>query len=236
MCNSLWSADAIRMRNMSAPIRDVMRFHLIYSGPLPGTGNASKKPDEVHRIRMSFNPQLEVLWKTHRALKALVEEGWVSRSGNNAGFASINGRKMTPAEMAASGVGDYYNLAEPIRVGNCAYRPLVRNSLHLNCELDILFLRQEDPGALVLQGGDIDNRIKTLLDALRMPSPDENARVNAVPGLYHCLMESDTLVSSLNINTDRLLAPATSKPNEVHLVIGVTLNILRVASYNTCLL
>ena len=40
----------------------------------------------------------------------------------------------------------------------------------LTCGLKILFLRKEGPGKLILQGGDIDNRLKTLLDALKMPS------------------------------------------------------------------
>ena len=57
---------------------------------------------------------------------------------------------------------------------------------------------QQDPGALISQGGDIDNRVKTLLDALRMPSGDEEARAPSPgAGLLYCLMESDTLGSGL---------------------------------------
>jgi hypothetical protein len=41
----------------------------------------------------------------------------------------------------------------------------VRNSFALHCGLKVLFLRKEPPGK-VYQGGDIDGRIKTLLDAL----------------------------------------------------------------------
>ncbi|MCA1626043.1 MAG: hypothetical protein LC768_07980 [Acidobacteria bacterium] len=47
--------------------------------------------------------------------------------------------------------------------------PLVSRDNFMICGLDILFLRRENPGDLILRGGDIDNRIKTLLDALRMP-------------------------------------------------------------------
>jgi hypothetical protein len=36
--------------------------------------------------------------------------------------------------------------------------------------LNILFLRADIPGKVV-QSGDIDNRLKTLFDALRMPQP-----------------------------------------------------------------
>jgi hypothetical protein len=53
------------------------------------------------------------------------------------------------------------------------YIPLIRKSLHLACALDIQFLRHEEPGLLVLQGGDLDGRLKTLFDAMRMPSARE---------------------------------------------------------------
>jgi hypothetical protein len=114
--------------------------------------------------------------------------------------------------------------------------PLVRKSLDLNCELEILFLRQQDPGDLVTQAGDIDNRAKTLLDALRMPEKDEQERVDVPESGLFTLLESDTLISRLDIDTDRLLFPQTDKPDEVHLVIQVKLNVLRVGPHNMCLL
>ena len=47
-----------------------MRFHLVYSGPLSGSGNKSK-PQEAARIRDYFHHQLKLLWETHAALKRL---------------------------------------------------------------------------------------------------------------------------------------------------------------------
>jgi hypothetical protein len=42
--------------------------------------------------------------------------------------------------------------------------------LSLACGLDILFLRRDMPGVpLIHSGGDIDNRLKTLFDALKIP-------------------------------------------------------------------
>ena len=49
------------------------------------------------------------------------------------------------------------------------FAPLVNKKLELVSELDILFLRPEEPGQIV-SGGDIDNCLKTLFDALRCPS------------------------------------------------------------------
>ena len=42
------------------------------------------------------------------------------------------------------------------------------------------------------------------------------------------LMESDTLISRIDIDTDRLLSAQSEKPNEVHLVIEVSINVLTV--------
>ena len=50
------------------------------------------------------------------------------------------------------------------KVGEKKYAPLI--AMHLAAELDIVFLRQQAPGKLIGEGGDIDNRLKTLFDAL----------------------------------------------------------------------
>ena len=109
-------------------------------------------------------------------------------------------------------------------------------SLSLSCDLDILFLRQDDPGSLITQGGDLDGRIKTLLDALRMPSAQEQNVSGPASANTFCLLESDTLISSMNVETERLLFPETTHPHEVHLIIEVSLRVLRVDQSNYCLL
>lgn len=206
-----------------------MRFHLVYNGSLPSAGNKAK-PADVLRIREAFHPQLQLLWETHHALQVLKDLGARPTSGTH----FIGGGP--PRHMAKMQPDDFEDCLVPLKVGDKHYQPLVRKSLDLNCELQILFLRQQDPGALISQGGDIDGRLKALLDALRMPSRDEQERAApAGEGLF-CLMESDTLVSRLDVDTDRLLFPQTERPHEVHLVIEVSLNVLRVGPHNTCLL
>lgn len=210
-----------------------MRFHLVYSGSLPASASSSK-PSDVRRIREDLHPQLANLWATHPALKALNEDG-AKRIANNTHLLGM--QQPTARQMMRLVPQEYQDVIPELSVGTCKYIPLVRESLHLSCELEILFLRQQDPGALVSQGGDIDNRVKTLLDALRMPSKDEQDRSQQPENSsLYCLMESDTLVSRLDIDTDRLLFPQSERPHEVHLVIEVSLNVLRVASYNMCLL
>jgi hypothetical protein len=110
-------------------------------------------------------------------------------------------------------------------VFNC--HALVREKLYLVCDLDILFLRRENPGHIVSGGGDLDNRIKVLFDALRMPQDDNEVRGFELPpngdALLLCLTENDTLITGFRVTTDRLLEPAASpaEENNVRLIINV---------------
>lgn len=64
-----WTDEQIILRNMSAPIRDVMNFYLVYSGPLSASGNRKTgKQAEIEKIRSDLSLQLARLWETHDAL------------------------------------------------------------------------------------------------------------------------------------------------------------------------
>jgi hypothetical protein len=209
---------------------------MVYQGHLSASANKSKTK-EVFDIRRKLSPQLEMLWSTNPALKVLEEVGW-ARDPNARGV----GQYMTPQGEPPPRVqnltfpGMWVPLFGPMPVGSSEYRPLVRKSLYLACDLEILFLRQEDPGNLVTQGGDIDGRIKTLLDALRMPDVQEQQAAGAAQENLHVLMESDSLVTGLSIETERLLLPQTTYANEVHLVIEAKVKVLQVIKQNMCLL
>jgi hypothetical protein len=79
-----------------------------------------------------------------------------------------------------------------------------------------MFLRQEDPGSLVLQGGDLDGRVKTLFDALRVPDVGVTEKHPQAQDPTYCLMENDTLISGFQVTTARLLMPETTHAHEVH--------------------
>lgn len=104
------------------------------------------------------------------------------------------------------------------------FAPLVSPKLALIAELSITLLRPEAPGSLITQGGDIDNRLKTLLDALRMPKVSDELPANDQPSAdeypFFCLLEDDSLVTKITIATDRLLEPVKSQ-SEVQLFIHV---------------
>lgn len=104
------------------------------------------------------------------------------------------------------------------------FAPLVGNHFRLVAELDILMLRPEPPGSVLTQGGDIDNRLKTLFDALRMPRVESEIPAIASFGPhnapFHCLLEDDALVTEVAVRTERLLTTPPSR-NYVRLVITV---------------
>ena len=101
----------------------------------------------------------------------------------------------------------------------CGFRfvPIARRENGFTCSLDILFLRRGHPGELIADGGDIDNRIKVLFDSLKIPRecqeiPDERPAEGEDP--FFCLMEDDSLITSVKITTDRLLTPLEGEESE----------------------
>ena len=110
-------------------------------------------------------------------------------------------------------------------VGKYRFFPLVSAARNEIAELQVIMLRPElGTGYIVGQGGDIDNRLKTLFDSLRMPKntneipAKDQPRDNEDP--FFCLLEDDILITDLSVATDRLLEPCTSN-SRVKLVIRV---------------
>ena|SRR3990170_1992398 len=166
-----------------------MVFRLKYDGRLLSSGGQSRVENK-HRIRKEIHKQLSVLWKEATPLKVL-------------------GGSKNPDGQTES---DW--LANNFSRGGFHFVPLVNDHWKLVCDLDILFLRREAPGELVKSGGDVDNRIKTLFDALRVPSQlseiGDGVSVEADEDPFYCLLQDDSLIISFRVTTDRLLIPATS--------------------------
>lgn len=92
-------------------------------------------------------------------------------------------------------------------------------------ELQIIMLRPHQcPGYIIGQGGDIDNRLKTLFDSLRMPKDTKEmpnyGKPNDNVNPFFCLLEDDALITNLSVSTDRLLEVQESK-SYVKLIIRV---------------
>jgi len=99
-------------------------------------------------------------------------------------------------------------------------------------------LRPELPGGIVRSGGDIDNRLKTLFDALRLPGmPQEIAsstRPSSTTEPNFTLLEDDAPITRVNVETDRLLA--APDPNQVRLIIRVNVRASQVIYGNQVLI
>ncbi|MBL4864196.1 MAG: hypothetical protein JKY63_04805 [Rhodobiaceae bacterium] len=114
--------------------------------------------------------------------------------------------------------------------------PLVTKDNALKCHLDILFLRPDEPGH-VLKSGDIDNRLKTLVDGLRLPQSE--TEMTGIPkpadneNPFYCLLEDDSLISGISVETDMLLdEDARDDANKVRLVIAVEIKPYHVTMNN----
>lgn len=175
-----------------------MQFHLTYRGSLKS--NRSSKQAHIQMLRRYFHPQLKQLWE-------------------QAPLSTFK-KYVDPARTVDE--RDIYLLED---VGNFRFAPLVSQSRGWGAiaELEILFLRPGSPGDLIGHGGDLDNRIKTLFDGLRVPSRSEiptgdSPGPDEIP--FYCLLQDDSLIKSFAVTSDRLLSPQGK--DEVSLVIKVT--------------
>jgi len=181
------------------PHHSGMRFVLTYSGALPANGN----PKEKHLIRRALLPQLKRQWDIDPALHGIAHSG----SRANPGL----GTRLDDIASRFSKVG-------------FRFVPIVSKEFNLVCFLQIVLLRNEEPGNVFQSGGDIDNRLKTLFDSLSVPAQEcqlEKLKPAAGEDPFYCLLEDDSLVSGVEINTERLLEPLAN-PTDVRLTITAT--------------
>lgn len=186
-----------------------MQFRLIYEGRLAAASRSDSRHRDKHPMRRVFHKQLRELWNRHAFLRRF-HEGHINKQ-----MPDGSKQRVTVA----------YEMTCNFSISGFRFLPLVRESLGVGCSLDILFLRRDEPGGLIKSGGDIDNRMKVLLDALRVPKSEEVNAYAPDPDEepFYCLLEDDRLVTELKIKTDRLLNPVMNHESihDVYLVIKV---------------
>jgi hypothetical protein len=178
-----------------------MQFRLLYEGTIKPNGDAKEK----HRIREAFHPQLLQLWQ-HLPLIDLREK------------------------LVDSPQSFVTNIIE--EVGAFKFVPLVTKKNNLIAELDILLLRPEEPGKVIVNG-DIDNLMKTLFDALRKPTNENEIREEtpaADQSPFYCLLQDDSLITSVKVTADRLLQFEEIK--KMCIIINVTVKATRLTWSN----
>lgn len=217
----------LRTREAFGP--SVMRFSLVYDGELKPNGS----PRHKWEIRQQLSPQLMELWNVSPALQHVRRRSWVPRA-HGFGEVTLHHSVDLPTQDPSllNPMGDWINVCEPIDVKGVKFLPLIRDSLALCCGLKILYLRKEKPGNLIYQGGDIDNRLKTLFDALSLPNEDQIVADPTAEQPIHTLLEDDRLISGCNIETQRLLSAPNAKESYVRLIIEAEIRVSLARPYN----
>ena len=206
-----------------------MKFTLRFDGDLPSNGN----PAEKWKIRSQFHPQLAELWRINACLQELKHSCHASTTGYMKYDIHHSVPEFRPP-LQADPDGNSVSLLEPIVRGERQCLPLVRDTLALKCALGISFLRKDEPGS-VYQAGDLDNRLKTLFDALQVPNLDQ---MKGAPSLeeienpLYCLLEDDKLITGFEINSHQLLSREPRSRNDVSIVIHVDVRVVRPRIYN----
>ncbi len=149
-----------------------------------GPLRANGNPQHKHELRQHFHLQLNTLWS-----QAPLSE-----------YSALLKPRLRENE---------YSLLREIPP--FVFAPLISTEMNVIAELNIVLLRPEPPGALLTQGGDIDNRLKTLFDALSMPQQANSLPCAAAPmddeTPFFCLLENDNLITSVAVRTEQLLEP-----------------------------
>ena len=175
-----------------------MQFTLFYRGPLKSNG----RPKDKHELRRHFHRQLQLLWGTF-PLNEYAD--WL--------------QPKTPEN----------ELSVLQTFGAFTFAPLVSTSSSTVAELNISLLWPQAPGSIITSGGDIDNRLKTLFDALKIPSeptalpPKTTPQADETP--FFCLLEDDSLITRVTVETDRLLEQSVASSEVVLTIRVVTRNL-----------
>jgi hypothetical protein len=163
-----------------------MEFRLILRGPLPPNGRKGIAEDK-HRIRRALHPQLRAFWHQHPVLSRRIEP---NPNDPNASLVQLHAENYS----------------------RCGFRFVPLVTLDSACALDILILRRQDPYKVFTGSGagDLDGRVKTLLDGLRMPQQCSELGGNTPEegeDPFYVLMADDSVIYDINITTDRLFVP-----------------------------
>jgi hypothetical protein len=198
-----------------------MQFRLTYEGRLLGASRNDTRAAHKHEIRMKLHPQLKRQWVVHQWLAQLqglhYPDYRMAISGQ-----TINNPVWAhhPTYMA--------HLCAAHQSQNRNWAPLVADDMGLTCALDILFLRPGARGS-VLNVGDIDGRLKTLFDALAIPSSGSGLPDPEGEQPIYVLLSDDRHISHVSVEADELLEPTSpeASQNDARVVITVNIKPLR---------
>lgn len=184
-----------------------VQLRLTYQGVLLGSNSNSTRVNHKHELRKCFHRQLKRFWEVHPSISKVTLEDAKNPSTHYMIIPCLSTRYERNG----------YNFV-----------PLVSGFFGLDCSVHILILRQDAPGGLI-KSSDLDNRLKTIFDAMRMPKDGSELGKYIVPGddekPFYCLLEDDSLVTQVTLETDTLLETVSDPPdgNDVRLIVRVEL-------------
>ncbi len=96
------------------------------------------------------------------------------------------------------------------KVGDFTFQPTISELLGMTCELDIKLLTRGKMGSLI-RDADLDNRLKTIFDALQLPQHLHELPINDKPSTnenpFYVLLENDAQITNVCIRSEPLLVP-----------------------------
>jgi hypothetical protein len=178
-----------------------MEFTLHYRGPLKAASQRKKRKDHKHCLRRHFHNQLKELWKLPQ-------------------LSEFQDALLVPEPEVA----ESHTLLR--RVGQYHFAPLIGSYFRLVASLEVVMLRPEPEGRIFLRSGDIDNRLKTLLDALKVPNEPAALPDNLPPPApdetpFFCLLQDDSFITNVDIQTAHWLEPEVQDSDEVVLLLRI---------------
>jgi hypothetical protein len=208
-----------------------MKFTLTYDGELRPNSDPRRKSE----IRKQFHPQLEALWSISPALHVVKLRRYIPQTGYYLIESHHKGDSVDNIQNESIKNSPHIDLCATIDRSGHQFLPVVRDILALQCGLKIIFLSKERPGK-IFQGSDLDNRLKTLFDALAIPNDDQIISGGIYASPIHCLLEDDRMISSLAVETRQLLSHSSASDHEVRLLIEVEVKVMNSRFYNRCFL
>lgn len=162
-----------------------------------GPLRSNGRPDHKEAIRLELSDQLARLWQQHP-------------------LSDMPELLLPKQNQQLSALRD---------VDGVQHVALVTNEAFLVAELIVTMLRPGPPGA-ILQGGDLDNRLKTLFDALTVPQANQLGLASRSHGRpIFCLLEDDQLITRVDARAEQLLEDVD--PAVVDVTIGVRIGVTR---------
>lgn len=205
-----------------------MRFRLFYEGEFFSAKDDNVKDHRTthkHCLRRDFHLQLRDLWNERKFLRETETNGTV--------FGVPGQSKLLKDKLAE---------LSP-EIGGYRFIPLVHEKLDLTCSLKVLMLRRDRPGdrpGKIFDARDIDNRLKVLFDALKMPKDGSELGSNAPlrdgsDNPMFVLLQKDELISHVSVETDDLLNPPQNAGKNdafARLIIDVEIGLWNVNTFN----